>query len=220
MKGKRLLIGWHLTLLLVLSAGALYGVEEMYIITTSGGAQIVVRDYHFSGDVVTYTTKNGERGSMNKRDFLSIANMIGVPPRQDEQAVSSEQRKKRDILIWLGAAGGIVILYVLYLLLVTRRRNREGGYGKDIYYGRIEKDPVTPGHLAFTYRGPLWRKVNWIIEVRGAYEEDNILFIEGVCVATGKRKLFRADRVVGPVLDKSTERQGPMARFFTDAATR
>ena len=220
MKGKRLIIGFYLALLLALSAGGLYGAEEMYIITTSSGAQIVVRDYHFRGDNVTYTTQNGERGSMRKSDFLSIANMIGVPPVQEGQARSPEQQKKRDILIWLGAAGVIGILYVCYLLLVTRRKNREGRNRADIYYGRIEKDPVTPGHLAFIYRGPLWRKTNWTIEVRRAYEEDSILFVEGICTTTGRRKTFRADRVVGKVLDKSSERQAPMARFFVDAESR
>lgn len=213
MKKSLVFIVVHLVLLLLL-AGASWCAEEMYIITTSDGSEIVVRDYDFTGDSVQYTTKNGSRGSVPKKDFLSIANMIGVPPGQAEQVQSIKEQKEREILIWIGAAGVIVILYVGYLLYVARSRNQGGRDGVDIHYGRIEKEPTTQGHLAFTYRGLLWRRTDWTIDVRRAYEEDNILFIEGVCTATGRRKTFRADRVVGEVTDRSSEQQAPLAHFF------
>lgn len=207
--------------LLLLFAGASHCAEEVYIITTSDGSEIVVRDYDFTGDVVEYTTKSGSRGSIRKRDFVSIANMIGVPPGQAEQVQSIEKQKEQEILIWIGAASLIVILYGCYLVYVSRsQKKRNGGTGTDIHYVRIEKEPTTQGHLAFTYRGMFRRKTIWTIDVRRAYEEDDILFIEGICTTTGKRKIFRADRVVGHVMDRSSERHAPMDRFFVDAEER
>ncbi|MHB8788325.1 MAG: YgdI/YgdR family lipoprotein [Desulfobulbaceae bacterium] len=208
----------HLVFLL-LFAGEARCAEEMYIITTSNGSEIVVRDYDFTGDIVEYTKKNGERGSIRRQDFLSIANMIGVTPDQVAQAQSVEAQKKQEILIWIGAAALIVLLYVGYLLYVSRSRNRSDR-AVDIHYGRVEKDPATQGHLAFTYRGLFRRKTEWTIDVRKAYEEDSILFIEGVCTTTGKRKIFRADRVVGRVTDKSSDHHAPMADFFVDVEKR
>lgn len=208
----------HLVFLL-LFAGETRCAEELYIITTSNGSEIVVRDYDFNGDIVEYTTKNWERGSIRRQDFLSIANMIGVTPEQAAQEQSVEARKKQEILIWIGAAALIVLLYVGYLVYVARSRDRNNRE-VDIHYGRVEKDPSTQGHLAFTYRGLLWRKTDWTIDVRRAYEEDSILFIEGVCTTTGKRKIFRADRVVGQVTDRSSGHHAPMAHFFVDTEER
>ena len=219
MKRRSVFIGFGLALLLLFT-GAAHCAEEMYIITTSDGSQIVVRNYDFIGDSVEYTTKNGERGSIRKRDFISIANMIGVQPGQAEQVQSVEEQKKREILIWLGAAALIIILYVGYLVYVSRSKARSGKAGADIHYLRIEKEPTTQGHLAFTYRGLFWRKSNWTIDVRRAYEEDGILFIEGICTTTGKRKIFCAKRVVGKVTDRSSDRCAPMDGFFIDAKER
>ncbi|HBI15868.1 MAG TPA: hypothetical protein DDY20_10215 [Desulfobulbaceae bacterium] len=213
-------IVFGIALQLLLFTGVLHCAEEMYIITTSDGSEIVVRDYDFSGDSVEYTTKSGLRGSISRKDFLSIANMIGVPPGQAEQVQSIEEQKKQEILIWIGAAAVILILYGGYLVYVRRSRIRCDRAGADIHYVRIEKAPTTQGHLAFTYRGLFWRKSNWNIDVRRAYEEDEILFIEGVCTDTGKRKIFRANRVVGLVTDRSSERQAPMDHFFVDAEER
>jgi hypothetical protein len=220
MKKRSVLVVFGLALLLLLFPGASHCAEEMYIITTSDGSEIVVRDYHFTGDSVEYTTRKGVRGSIRKKDFLSIANMIGVQPGQAEQVQSIKERKKQEILIWIGAAAGIVILYVFYLVYVRRSKPGSGRAGADIHYVRTEREPTTQGHLAFTYRGLFWRKTSWTIDVRRAYEEDGILFIEGICIATGKRETFRADRVVGLVTDRSSERRAPMDRFFADAEER
>lgn len=214
MKKFAVLVVFHFALLLSLLAGEPRCAEELYIITTSDGSEIVVQDYHFTGDSVQYTTKKGLRGSIRKEDFLSIANMIGVPPGRAAQAQSIKEQKEQEILIWIGAAAVIVILYAGYLVYVARSRSKGGRDGVDIHYGRIEKVPTTQGHLAFTYRGLFWRRTDWTIDVRRAYEEDDILFIEGVCTTTGRRKTFRADRVVGVVTDRSSERQAPMSHFF------
>lgn len=214
MKKIVLSLVFHLALLLALLVGEPRCAEELYIITTSDGSEIVVQDYHFIGDSVQYTTKNGLRGSIRKQDFLSIANMIGVQPGRAEQVQSIKEQKEQEILIWIGATALLIILYVGYLVYVARSRSKEGRDGVDIHYGRVEKEPTTQGHLAFTYRGLFRRKSYWTIDVRRAYEEDDILFIEGVCTTTGKRKTFRADRVVGAVTDRSSERQAPMSHFF------
>lgn len=219
MKRRSVFIGLGLALLLFF-AGAAQSAEEMYIITTSDGSQLVVRNYDFTGDSVEYTTKNGTRGSISKRDFVSIANMIGVPPAQAEQVQSIEEQKKREILIWIGAAALIVLLYAGYLVYVSRSKTRSGRAGEDIHYLRIEKEPTTQGHLAFTYRGLFRRKSNWTIDVRRAYEEDGILFIEGICTTTGKKKTFCANRVVGAVTDRSSDRHAPLEGFFVDADER
>lgn len=208
-----------LVLLLLLCGGA-WCAEELYIITTSAGAQIVVQDYDFSGDTVTYTTRDGARGSIRKNDFLSIANMIGVSPGQAEEERSVRQQKEREILIWIGAAALIVILYLGYLFWVARERRGGDREGADIHFLRIEKTPVTQGYLAFAYRGILGRRRDWTIDVHRAYEEEGILFVEGVCTATGRRKTFRGDRVAGEVLDRSSERRAPLADFFIDAQER
>jgi hypothetical protein len=209
-----------LTLLLVLFAPMAFCMEELYIITTSQGAEIVVRDYHFSGDTVQYTTKDGLQGTLRKKDFLSISNMVGVQPGQAAQSEqSAEQQHQREIMIWIGAVALIVVLYLGYLAYVARGRggSREKA---DIHYGRIEKEPTTHGHLAFTYRGLLGRKSSWTIDVRRAYAEDDILFVEGICTTSGRKKIFRADRVVGQVMDRSSERQALMEHFFIDAKER
>jgi hypothetical protein len=219
MKRRLVFIQFSLVLLL-LFAGASHCAEELYIITTSDGSEIMVQDYDFTGDSVEYTTKSGSRGSIRKEDFLSIANVIGVQPGQAEQAQSIEKEKEQEIFIWIGAAALIVILYGCYLVYVSRGQKRSGRAGADIHYVRIEKEPTTQGHLAFTYRGLFWRKTNWTIDVRKAYEEDDILFIEGICTTTGKGKTFRADRVVGKVTDRSSERHASMDRFFVDAGER
>lgn len=215
MQNKLTAILFYLILLLIFNSSPSMA-QEMYVITTSDGSQLVVRDYHFAGDRVQYTMKDGRRGSIRKEDFLSIANMIGVTPAQKEKAEDIERQKRQEILIWLGGAAVIVILYVCYLFYVSRGRKKEKGEGVDICYGRIEKEPTTQGHLAFTYR-EWFRCRDWTIDVRRAYEEDDILFIEGICTGTGRRKTFRADRVAGDVLDRSSEHRAPMAHFFVDA---
>lgn len=193
------------------------GAEELYIITTSSGGQIVVRDYDFRGDDVFYTTRDGAAGSIRREEFLSIANMVGVPPAQPAAEESLQQQKKQEILIWIGAAALIVILYLGYLFLLARGARKAGREGADVRYLRVDKEPLTQGHLAFTYREGFGRRRDWTVDVRRAYEEEGILFIEAICVASGRRKIFRCDRVAGEVLDRSTERRAPLADFFADA---
>ncbi|MFA5717734.1 MAG: hypothetical protein WC952_08500 [Desulfobulbaceae bacterium] len=197
-----------------LAAGAQ---EELYIITTSDGSQIVVRDYSFKGDIVEYTTAKGATGSMRRQDFVHIANMIGVPQDEAEQQYESpEKQKERLLFIWLASAALLVVAYVLFLVYVTRKRKKAGEADIDLYYGRQEREPLTQGHLSFLYRGLLGRTSPWTVEVRRAYEEDGILFVEGLCTTTGKRKTFRADRVSGRVTDMSSGRQAPLDRFFAE----
>lgn len=191
--------------------------EELYIITTSDGSQVVVRDYAFKGDRVEYTTDKGLPGFMRREDFVHISNMIGVPPAQADQEESVAQQKQRLLFIWLASAAALVVLYLLFLMFVIRKKRRAGEADIDIYYGRQEKEPVTRGHLFFQYRGLLGRKSAWTIEVRRAYAEEGILFVEGLCTTTGKRKTFRSDRVAGMVTDMSSGRQAPLGRFFAEA---
>lgn len=188
--------------------------EELYIITTSDGSQIVAKEYRFTDEYVEYTTEEGLPGFIRKEDFVRIGNMIGVPPGQAEQQETVEDRKKRETLVWIVSAALLVVLYCIYLFYVTARKKKEGEDEVDIYYGRIEKEPATQGLLSFTYRGFLWRKRKWVIEARSAYQEDGILFVRGISADTGKRKTFRADRVVGPVTDLSSEHHAPMEHFF------
>jgi len=205
-------------LVLFLAGGQAAAVqEELYIITTSDGSQIVVRDYSFKGDIVEYTTVKGAAGSMRRQDFVHIANMIGAP--QDEAAQqdeSPEKEKERLLFIWLASAALLVGAYGFFLVLVTRKRKKEGETDIDLHYGRQEREPLTQGHLSFRYRGLLGRPSAWTIEVRRAYEEDGILFVEGLCTTTGRRKTFRADRVSGRVTDMSSGRQAPLDRFFAE----
>jgi len=191
--------------------------EELYIITTSDGSQIVVRDYSFNGDIIEYTTVKGAAGSMRRQDFVHIANMIGAPQDEVEQQYESpEEQKERLLFIWLASAVLLVVAYVFFLVYVTRKRKKAGEADIDLYYGRQEREPLTQGHLSFHYRGFLGRKSFWTIEVRRAYEEDGIFFVEGLCTTTGKRKTFRSDRVTGMVTDMSSGRQGPLDRFFAE----
>jgi hypothetical protein len=206
-------------LVLFLAGGQAAAVqEELYIITTSDGSQVVVRDYSFSGDIVEYTTDKGLPGFMRREDFVHIANMIGVPQVEAEQQYESpEKQKERLLFIWLASAALLVVAYVFFVVYVTRKRKKAGEADIDLYYGRQEREPLTQGHLSFRYRGLLGRKSSWTIEVRRAYEEDGILFVEGFCTASGKRMTFRSDRVVGRVTDMSSDRQAPMDRFFAEA---
>lgn len=204
-------------MLLLLFGASSWGAEELYLITTSSGGQIVVRDYDFRGDDVFYTTRDGAAGSIRREEFLSIANLVGVVPQDEEAEASLQEQKKQEILIWIGAAALIVVLYLGYLFLVARGAKKGDREGTDIRYLRLDKEPITQGHLAFTYREGFGRRRVWTVDVRRAYEEDGILFIEAICVASGRRKTFRADRVLGEVLDRSTERRAPLADFFADA---
>lgn len=193
--------------------------EELYIITTTDGSQIIVKEYSFTEEHVRFTTPNDLPGFIQRDQFASISNMVGIPPRDPVQTQRSiEEEKKEGMRIWLITAAVLVSLYALFVILVTRRRKQAVQEDDvDIHYNRRDREPRTQGHLSFQYKEKFSRERNWVIEVRRGYEEEGVLYIEGICVASGKLKTFRADRVVGNVTDMSSDHQGPMHRFFAAA---
>jgi len=193
------------------------GAEEMYIITTRDGSEIIVKNYKFTEEHVEFMTKNDLPGFIKRKDFVKISNMVGVPPGETTQRETIESEKKREMMIWLVSAAVLFVLYIVFMVYVIRKKKDKGQEEVDVYYGRAEKEPVTQGHLAFQYRHSLGRKSDWIIEVRNAYEEDGTLFVEGIATATGKRKTFRADRIDGLVTDVSSGRKAPIHKFFSNA---
>ncbi len=194
--------------------------EEMYIITTRNGSEIIVKNYRFTEEHVEFTTGNDLPGFIKREEFVKISNMVGVPPAPAVQAETIDDRKEKEMTVWLGSAATLIVLYLLFLLYVIKKkksRKEEEGEVDDVYHGRSEKDLTTQGHLAFLYRDSLGRKSDWVIEVRKAYEQDNMLFVEGITTETGKHKTFRADRIEGLVTDVSSERKAPIHKFFIDA---
>jgi len=196
---------------------SVWAAEELYIITAKDGSTIVAQSYNFTDELVEFTTENGLQGFIKREDFVTISNMVGVLPGEAErirEQVSKEERTKN---LWLSIAVALIALVVILLIYLSRRRKVDSREGTDILYGRKEKNPTTQGHLAFEYRGALGRISKWTVEVRSAYEEKGVLYIEGFCTTTGKRKKFSADRVVGPVTDMSSDHHAPMGHFFVDA---
>lgn len=194
------------------------GAEEMYILSTRDGSEIIVKDYTFTDEYVEFTTGNGLPGFIKKENLVKISNMVGVPPRPETDQQTVEKIKQRELMIWIVSASVLIILYCVFLLYVIRKkRGGKKGEGGGILPGSVEKKPRTQGHLAFQYRESTGRQTDWIIEVGSAYEKDGVLFIEGICTSTDKRKTFRADRVIGPVKDMSSGRRCRMEAIFTDA---
>ena len=210
-----------LPLLFVLSLLCLnspaWAAEELYIITTKDGSTIVAKEYNFTDELVEFTTENGLPGYIKKEEFVTISNMVGVPPGETELIREQVGKEERTRSLWLLTAAILAVLFAVLLIYVSGRRKNNSRDETDIFYGRKEKDSTTHGHLAFQYKGALGRTSKWIIEVRSAYEEEGVLYIEGFCTTTGKRKKFSADRVVGPVTDMSSEHHAPMEHFFVDA---
>ncbi len=191
--------------------------EERYVITTRDGATIVAIDYRFTDEYVEFTTENGLPGYIKREEFAAISNMVGVPPGETEQAREKVSREERSRKIILLAAVLLAVLFAILLVYLSGKRKKEGSGEADIYYGRKDKEPTTQGHLSFEYKGFMGRVSRWTIEVRDAYEEEGVLHVEGICTTTGKRKTFRADRIVGPVTDMSRDHHAPLDHFFTDA---
>lgn len=188
--------------------------NELYIITTREGSTIIVRDYRFTDKYVEFTTANGLPGYIKKEEFVKIGNMIGVPSRGAEPVKVAVTPKERAKTYWLSGGAVFLVLFVVLVVYLSGRKKNNGREETDIYYGRQEKEPTTQGHLSFAYRGFLGRTATWTIAVRSAYEEDGILYVEGFCTATDRKKKFRADRVVGPVTDMSSDHHAPMEHFF------
>jgi hypothetical protein len=109
------------------------------------------------------------------------------------------------------------VLFAILLIYISSRKKKGSSDETDIFYGRIEKNPTTQGHLAFEYKGIFGGISKWTVDVQSAYEEEGVLYIEGFCTATEKRKKFSADRVIGPVTDMANEHHAPMDHFFVDA---
>ena len=213
---KTLLQGVFMVLVLVFSSNA-FSAEEMYIITTKKGLEIIVKDYEFTDEYVEFTTGNDLPGFIKREEFVKISNMVGVPPAAEIPVETTKNQKEREIIVWLAVGAVLFVLYIVFLVFVIRKKRRKEKGEVDVFYGRSEKEPVTQGHLAFQYRQTLGRSTDWVIEVRNAYEEDGILFIEGIVTGTGKRKTFRADRVNGLVTDVSSGHKASIDKFFTDA---
>lgn len=192
-------------------------VDELYIITTRDGSTIVARDYRFTDEYVEFTTENGLPGYIKREEFVKIANMVGVPPGETERINIQLSKNERNKELWLLSSVVLAVLFAILLVYLSGRKKKDSRMEADIFYERKEKDSVTQGHLSFEYKGSLGRTSKWTIEVRSAYEEEGILFIEGFCTATDKRKKFRADRVIGPVTDMSNDHHAPMEHFFVDA---
>ena len=190
--------------------------EEMFIISTRDGAEIIVKDYRFTDEYVEFTTGNGLPGFIKKENFVKISNMVGVQPRGGEDVEPIEKIKQRELNIWFGSAAVLIIFYLIFLLYVLRKKKIRRADDFSSRPGRVEKRAKTQGHLAFQYQEMAGRKSNWVIEVRNAYEEKGVLFIDGICITTDKRKTFRADQVIDTVKDMSSGRQGRMVDFFTD----
>jgi len=200
----------------VFIAGIRSFAEEMYILSTRDGSEIIVKEFHFTDENIEFTTGNGLPGFIKKENLVKISNMIGVQPAPVKEE-PIEKIKQRELGIWIATATALVFLYLLFLLYVIRKRKGARTNDGRLLPGRIEKRVKTQGHLGFTYREIAGRKTDWVIEVKGAYEEDGVLFVEGVCTTTDKKKTFRADRVEGPVRDMSSGRQCRMEVLFTDA---
>jgi hypothetical protein len=205
-------------LMAICLVGNLFAADELYMITTRDGATIIAREYRFKDDLVEFTTENGLPGYIKKDELNTISNMVGVSPGEAVQMQEKVSRKERSRNIVLGAGAVLAIILAILLVVLSGKKKKNGDAEKDIHYGRKEKEPATQGHLSFDYKGSMGRIARWTIEVRSAYEEEGILFIEGICTTTDKRKTFRADRVVGPVTDMSNEHHAPMDHFFVDAA--
>lgn len=191
--------------------------EEMYIISTRDGSEIIVKDYKFTDEYVEFTTGNGLPGFIKRENFVKLSNMVGVAPQVETDQESVEKIKQRELQIWLMAAALLIVLYLLFLAGVIRKKKKRRVDDGHVPPGRIAKKSKTQGHIAFQYRELAGRKSDWTIEVRSAYEEKGVLFIDGICTSTDKRKTFRADRVVGNAKDMSSGRQGRLEAFFTDA---
>ncbi|MDW7771612.1 MAG: hypothetical protein SCH71_01860 [Desulfobulbaceae bacterium] len=185
--------------------------QEMYILSTRDGYDIVVRDFKFTDEYVEYTTDQGLPGFIQKKDLEKISNMVGVESG-GEAPETVEKIRKRELMIWAATAAALIALYLLFLFYVIRRKK-----GRLENTGRVEKKAKTQGHLAFRYKERIGRPRDWVIAAGSAYEKGGILFIEGTCLTTEKRKTFRADRVVGPVRDMSSDRQYRIESIFTDA---
>ena len=191
--------------------------EEMFILSTRDGSEIIVKDFKFTDEYIEFTTGNGLPGFIKKEDLVKISNMVGIPPQMESDARSVEQIKQRELQIWLVSAAVLIALYLVYLLYVIRKKKGRTSDTVAIFPGRVEKKSKTQGHLAFQYKERSGRRTNWVIEVSSAYEENGVLFIEGICTSTDKRKTFRADRMAGPVKDMSSGRQCQVEAIFTTA---
>ena len=193
-----------------------HATEELYMITLTDGSSIIVKSYTFTDEYVEFTTENDLPGYVKKREFAEISNMVGVPPGETKrirEQVSKEERSKKLLLL---SAAVLAVLFAIVLVYLGGRKKKNLHHSADIFYGRKEKEPTTQGHLSFEYKSAMGKKTRWTVDVRSAQQEEGDLFGEGFCTTTGKRKTFRASRVIGLVKDMSSDYQAPMEHFFVD----
>ena len=69
--------------------------EELYIITTADGSQVIVKEYTFTDEYVQFITPNGLPGFIKRDQFVSIANMIGVTLVKLTQRSSPSKKRRR-----------------------------------------------------------------------------------------------------------------------------
>lgn len=97
--------------------------EEMYIISTSDGDRITVKDYHFTDERVEFTTENGLPGFIKKENFVSISNTEGVAPGPDDTE-PIEVIKQREMRAWAIGASFLLVAYLFYLVRVIRKKEK------------------------------------------------------------------------------------------------
>lgn len=183
--------------------------EECYIITARDGSVRIVRDYKFTEQHVEFTQEDGSFGFIDRNDFVKIENMQGVPqaePPLTTELLTEVEHKAENCFF-----PGVIGILIFFVVLTFRRRRKKKS--------TQELTVNTLGHLTFTYRDSFWRKSKWTIDVQRGFKERNILYFEGYCTKTDKRKIFRADRVIGPVTDMSNERRAPIESFFVTPAS-
>lgn len=205
---KSVLLSSMISLSLLFFCSYANSADELYILTIRDGSAVVVRDYRFTDQYIEFTTEEGLPGFIKRSELVRIDNMIGVPDGEGEPSVVRSDLDNNVSATWVFSVILLVLLFCLMLFLLRRKKTT---------YSRREKEQKTGGHLAFDYKEALGRISSWTIEVRRAYEEGGILYVEGVCTVTDKKKKFRADKVVGPVTDMSNEQKAPMEKFFIDA---
>jgi hypothetical protein len=160
---KSLFVSLLFVLFFLYLNSSIWAAEELYIITTKDGSTIVAKNYNFTDELVEFTTENGLPGYIKRDEFVGISNMVGVPPGEAERVreqVSKEERTKR---LWLLMAVVLAVVFAILLIYISSRKKKGSSDETDIFYGRIEKNPTTQGHLAFEYKGILGGISKWTV---------------------------------------------------------
>ena len=183
--------------------------EERYILTARDGSVRVVQDYRFTEQHVQFTKEDGTFGFIDREDFVQIENMVGVPQPEPSPGTKLLTKVEQKGGTWFFP--GLIAVFIFWIITAIRRRQKK----KSIQELKL----ISPGHLTFSYRGRFLRTSEWTVDVQRAYTEKGVLYFEGYCTKTDKRKTFRADRVDGSVTDMSNGRQAPVEHFFSQQMT-